>query len=463
LGDYSAFGAGADLGLRLSISDNLSFGVNYQNVLQPRLTLDQDEELLPRNLKVGAGARLPFNNGKAVLSLAADVDKTESLDPRFHLGAELALLNSYFLRGGYDREQISFGGGIRYRWVTLGYAYLSQDVFEAQHRLSLDLALGGSLESMMAKQQQERFQAALELAADERERELAFAMNQARSHFATGQYDSAEVYYGTVLTMTENDEARERLAEISTIVSNKLSAEVRAGTMAELDSARIEQLYEDLSLALEADDLTRAGWLIERGRPTLEDEERFAELEAAYQSRLSSATQTARARGRQLEAQGRWVEAAVSYDRALQLSPNDATARRSLNRLQGRIATLNLLRQGMAALSVADTLAAMAAFDSVLALVPEDTVATTIIASIEQSGWQLGEAASLDQIRGDQAVWSLYLEGIEEFRSGRYEEAISLWRRVLESYPGNIETKKNIEQAKLRLESNAASDGQASR
>lgn len=464
LGDYSAFGAGTDLGLHLAITDNLSLGVNLQNLLQPRLTLDQDEEFLPRNLKVGAGAKIPLSAGKAMLSLAADVDKTESLDPRLHIGGELALYHNYFLRGGFDRDQVAFGAGIQFKWVTLGYAYLTQDNFDAQHRLSLDVALGGSVESMLAKRQQERFQAAVEIANEERERDLNSALEQARTFFANEQLDSAEFYYNTVLTMSsDNEEARNRLDEIGAVEASRLRETVRAGTVAELDSAHVQQLLESLRGSLDSGDLPLAGWLLEQLRPALGTTDQFADLEKSYNAQRNSESLAARARGAQLEAQGRWVQAAVSYDKALQLNPNDSRARRSLNRMQSRIATLELLRQGLGALASSDTTAAMAAFDSVLVLTPEDTVANRMIASIEESGYLKGAAATLDQIRADQSVWSLYLKGIEEFRNGRYEEAISLWRQVLESYPGNPETKKNIEQAKLRLQSGTASDDQASR
>ncbi|MFH2055043.1 MAG: tetratricopeptide repeat protein, partial [bacterium] len=463
LGDYSAFGAGSDLGLQLTLTQNLSLGVNLQNLIQPRLTLNQDEEILPRNLKVGVGAQLPISAGKAQLSLAADVDKSEGLDPRFHVGAELALMNSYFLRGGYDREQIAVGAAVRYRWVTLGYAFLTQENFDAQHRLSLDLALGGSVESMLAKRQQEKFRAAQELAADNRERELTFALEQARTHFDAGAFDSAAAYYNTVLAFAENDEARDRLAAISRMEREALSDRVRAGTVAELDSARVEQLLTDLRTSLETGDLTLADWQLSQLRPTLQGTESFNQLEQEFVSQRNGAALAARARGQQLEAQGRWVEAAISYDRATQLNPDDRNAQRSLNRMQSRIRTLELLRDGLAYLGSGDTLAAMTAFDSVLVLVPEDSAAGTMVASIAASGWRQGEAATLDQIRADENSWSLYLKGIEEFRAGRYQEAIALWRQVLESHPGNVETRKNIEQAQLRLQASTATDDQASR
>lgn len=463
LGDYSAFGAGTDLGLQLNITENLSIGANLQNLVQPRLTLNQDEEILPRNFKVGAGARIPLSSGKAQLSLAADIDKTEDLDPRFHVGAEFALLNSYFLRGGYDREQVSFGGGIRYRWVTLGYAYLTQENFDAQHRLSLDLALGGSVESMLAKRQQERFLAAQQLADDNRERELAFAREQARRHFEAGTFDSAAAYYNTVLAFTNDNEARERLDQIESMQRTELSNRVRAGAIAELDSARIEELLLDLEASLEAGDLTLAEWQLAQLRPVLQGSEQFAELEQQFISQRNGAALSARARGQQLEGQGRWVEAAISYDRATQLNPDDRIAQRNLNRMQSRIKTLELLRDGLTWLGAGDTLAALAAFDSVLVLIPEDSAAALIVSSIQENGWEQGDAATLDQIRADQDSWALYLKGIEEFRAGRYQEAITLWRQVLASYPGNIDTKKNIEQAKLRLEATTASDEDAER
>jgi tetratricopeptide (TPR) repeat protein len=63
------------------------------------------------------------------------------------------------------------------------------------------------------------------------------------------------------------------------------------------------------------------------------------------------------------------------------------------------------------------------------------------------------EATELEDLQKDEKAWKIYLDALEHFRNGDYENAIKLWDEVLEYYPGNKNTINNIEQARLRLQS----------
>ena len=67
---------------------------------------------------------------------------------------------------------------------------------------------------------------------------------------------------------------------------------------------------------------------------------------------------------------------------------------------------------------------------------------------------QQAPTSALAELQKNEAIWRVYLEGIEKFREGEYEAAIKLWEQVLAEYPRNAETEKNIQQAKLRLKKN---------
>ncbi len=459
IGDYAAFGAGGDLGVKLALSDNVALGFNVQNIIAPEITLDQDRESLPTNFKAGLGLTFPFSEGHNRLSFEFDIDKTDNVDPVFHLGGELAFRNSYFIRGGYDVDQVAFGAGIRYKLVSVGYTYKTEEFFEAQHRLSLDISLGGSVESILLKRREEQRLVAERLAAEQRERELFEATTQARYFFQNGLYDSAEVYYEKVAVLSGSDdqEAINRLATIEEEKSNELSASVRAAALAESDSLEAEELFTDAATALTAGDIESSAWLLGRLRPSFGDDSKFKNLDAEYGLLVSRKISGLKGEARRHLSNNDLAAAAICYDEMLRSNRNDRAARQALNSLNRRIISLNLLRNGIAAINNGDTLAALSSFDSLLAVNPHDSVAIGLMRTFSPEPDSL-MSSSLAEIQSDPDIWRLYLEGIEKSREGQYQEAIELWQQVLSSYPGNVETKKNITQAKLRLQASTKID-----
>ncbi len=452
--DQSAYGGGADVGIKLSLSEKIHLGLNAQNLLAPEIRLDRDAEQLPVNFKAGAGVRLPISDGRHFLSLEVDVDKTENVDPLFHAGAEFAIMNHYFLRTGYDVDQINFGAGLRFSIAQIGYTFRTQDYFDAQHRISLDISLGGSVESLLAQREKANREAAETLAREARERDLNFATTQARYFYQNAMYDSAEVYYEKVYVLTGNnsDEAGERLAEIDRQRTDQLTASVRAGVLAETDSTKAAELFGELREALDVKDLEASSVMLSRLRPAFGADQRFQQSEAEYNLLTGDRITALRTEATRQANAGKYSDAAVSYGEILKLNPGDQAAQRSLNQINNRIASLGLLRSGVAAYSAGDTVQARQFLSQALSSNPQDTVALELLSKLD-NGRSVG-AVPLSEIQKDGAVWKLYLDGIDKFRNGAYAEAIRLWEQVLAKYPGNPETEKNIVQAKLRLQSN---------
>lgn len=452
--DASAFGAGGDLGLKVALSDNFALGLNAQNILSPEIRIDRDAETLPITFKAGAGVMLPFSQGRHIMSLEADVDKTENLDPVFHFGGEFAFLNSYFLRAGYDVDQVNLGAGLRFKFVQIGYTFRTQDYFDAQHRISLDISFGGSIESILAEREKDRRDAALQFAKEERARDLNFALTQARYFYQNGMYDSSAAYYQRVGALTDNsdDEAATRLAEIDKQRTQELTAIVRAGVLAESDSIKAAELFAELNDAIKVKDLEASSVMLSRLRPAFGQDERFKNSEAQYSLVASDRISELRSEAVRFVADGKLTDAAQRYGEILRLNPGDAAAQRSVAQLGSRVNALELLRSGVAAYNSGDTTQARELFERVLAANPSDSVAQTMLDRFQAGTKTLG--VPLIEVQNDPESWKMYLEGIEKFRSGDYQQAIRLWEQVLDKHPGNSETEKNIQQAKLRLQSN---------
>ncbi len=452
----SAFAGGADLGLRLSLSEQIHLGVNAQNVLAPEIRLERDNEKLPLTLKGGIGLRLPISEGRHSLTLAADVDKIENVDPLFHVGGEFAIQNAYFLRAGYDVDQISFGAGLKINLVRLGYAFRTQDFFSAQHRVSVDVALGGSLESIMARREQERREAAEQLAKETRERELTYAQTQARYFYQNGMYDSAQSYYQKVFALTgkADDETAQRLQEIDQRREDQLTQAIRAGVLAESDSLKAAELFTDLDEALRVKDIDAAEVMLARLRPAFGADDRFRQGEGSYNLLVGERITALRSEAAQLAAKGQVSEAAVRNSEILRLNPNDQTAQRSLAQINGRIRALELLKSGVAAINAGDSAQARQLLAQALAANPQESTAQELLTKLDPG--RATNVATLADIQKDPEAWKQYLDGIEQFRAAKYDEAIRLWESVLARFPGNPETVKNIQQAKLRLQAGDA-------
>jgi len=46
----------------------------------------------------------------------------------------------------------------------------------------------------------------------------------------------------------------------------------------------------------------------------------------------------------------------------------------------------------------------------------------------------------------------LYLEGVDLYLQGKYTEAIEAWQKILDEDPYNVKVKRNIDEAKQRIE-----------
>jgi tetratricopeptide (TPR) repeat protein len=89
------------------------------------------------------------------------VTTLELFNPRyspasFHIGQEVRHRNIFSLRLGLDDTSPTFGFGAEYRNVAIDYAYRSQDFDVNNHRVSLSIKLGASLEEKRAVVRQER-------------------------------------------------------------------------------------------------------------------------------------------------------------------------------------------------------------------------------------------------------------------------------------------------------------------
>lgn len=139
IGGASGNSMGMDIGLLYRPHRLLSLGASVQNLLEPKITLIEEEEKMARSMR--AGMALRFFRGRMVMT--TDLVKTEFMDTSFRSGLEIWPVRFLSLRGGYDgeREHMSAGAGFRFDNWQFDYAYVSTDL-GAQNVLSATLRFG---------------------------------------------------------------------------------------------------------------------------------------------------------------------------------------------------------------------------------------------------------------------------------------------------------------------------------
>ena len=130
---YSGSGTGLDLSLIYRPLRSLNFGLSLQNILQPKLTLIEEEESYPRCIRVGQA--LKFLNRRLVL--VTDLEKVEGQELKVHTGMEWWAFPSLALRGGYDGQvrEYSLGSGFRFSRYQVDYSMMVHEL-GISHRFS---------------------------------------------------------------------------------------------------------------------------------------------------------------------------------------------------------------------------------------------------------------------------------------------------------------------------------------
>lgn len=139
IGGASGSGTGVDVGLYYRPHRLFSVGGGVQNLVEPKITLIEEEEKLARSMR--AGLALRFFRGR--LLMCSDIVKTEFMNTSFRSGMELWPMRNLALRCGYDgeREHLSTGAGFRTGNWQFDYAFVDTDL-GAQNVVSATLRFG---------------------------------------------------------------------------------------------------------------------------------------------------------------------------------------------------------------------------------------------------------------------------------------------------------------------------------
>ncbi len=447
----SDYGFGFDFGMTARLNSYMSLGIMARDIVPPTLELITTEESVPVTLVAGIAIKKLNFGDKFAISAGLDLEKAEDRSVKVHSGAEILFEGLYAIRGGYDRDDLSFGAGLRYGQFEIDYAYKIMDYFEDSHRFSITYLIGKSVEEKAHQEQIDEQRHSSDLIEGERQRQFIFYQEKASVFYDKHELDSALSYYQRALAFDQSN--RQIINTISDIEKEKEAelAKVQAERETVLEQNKYIETYytqaqnfyirkyypaalDMLELILDVEPEHKQAYALKNIIMGTILNEVSESMDIAHEARQN----------------GELVRAIELYTRILYLDPGNTKAQRELEVVAPRMDLAGQLNSGMELFKQGKFNEARKVFKAVLAANPDEPVAREYLSRLDAD---VESSSTLEMVQQDRRIWPLYLDGLRFMRNKEYANAIEAWEKVLEAYPNNENTLRNIEQARLRLES----------
>lgn len=446
--NYSAYGFGFDIGGRAKIIDNLYAGLVVQDIIGANIQLIDEKERTPVTFKTGLSYFISKNDFPVIGRVNLDLEKPENRSIKLRTGFEAVHNSGLALRAGYDRENPSLGMGIQYQNLFVDYAYKFVDHLSDSHRFSFTLNFGMTKEESLEQREtikKENIQSAI---AENRLQALNSYLDKANDFYDAEMYDSALAAYYRADVYAENEDKefiKSRIDEINITLGGlngfpSRTGRITGGTGVDLiNQARI--LFEEGAL-LPARDMVRMARRYEIQSADLDT------LDLAISFAINRKINTNLEIAKMSFENGDYISAYDKYNTVLMYDFQNELARTGSSLAEKRLNLAQHLNLGLEYYNQGKYISSQRTLRAVLNLDSENKTAREYLDKIAD---RIHQSPSLEDLQKDTRIWDVYLEGLEAFRRGDYENAIRLWENVLEVYPNNHNTLENIEQARLRL------------
>ncbi len=450
LDNNSTYGIGMDLSLLKPISDKISIGAIYQDMISPRLRLSNRTENIPHTIMIGMAMRNPLDFSIFRSNINVALELPENRAARVHFGGE-TFYEWFDFRAGYDSDNLTFGVGFTRRRLRLDYAYRIMDGITDSHRFGLSIKVGRSISDKIKLEDELRDARGNYLILDDRKRQLEHYKSKADGFYRANNVDSAMSYYHRALAYRPDDP--EILGKITILnrtrdkqlIEEKSELTDKIARQAIMDDyfSRAEKFLEDGRL-----DISQT-W-IDRALDIEPDQARFHALKNRLKESIAIKSGNLLNEASAAENDGRLFDAIMNYTQILKLSPNNVIAEEMRTRAANSINAIKMTGLGLEAYYKKDYTKARQKFTDALAIDKNNRVAREYLNKIT-APQPTPEAKEREELKQDVETWKIYLNALRHYQDGEYEEAIKLWKQILENYPGNEETLENIRQAELRM------------
>jgi tetratricopeptide (TPR) repeat protein len=435
------------------------FGLKINNFIEPQLKEGVQTDDLPLTFKLGLLKKIRFAGGE-FFTVMMDFDISEKRAMKVHMGSEYRVMEYGDLRVGYSDGGLSFGAGVEYNMFRFDYSYgynEFSDVLPGVHRLSLSVNFGKNRDEMYqlaeAERAIERQRVFEELQREENRRFVIEHTQTADRFFADGNYLAAIVEYRQVLNTDSSDVyAPTMIDSANVLLQEDFNREQAAAVKDAVDRSRA------------ATDSAFVASHFERGRQLL-DKNQFSEAILEFnnaldrdpnnpmlKSAIATAQRTKGEESQRLIEQARLEMNNQNFSNALilladarSLAENNSSLIQQINQVENQIAIQQKIQQGVSLFQIKEFTKALATFEEVLALDPENEIALDYQkrSKIET----LSKEASMDQLTQER-----YLKGMEAYLKENYPEAIRIWNEILTEQPYNKKVHNAVQGAKDKME-----------
>lgn len=450
IGEDSDYGFGMDFGIRKYFTPKLSVGFTVRDMIPAEIKLKNIDESVPTSLVFGLGYRGFELSEYTKVTGSFELEKIDERSTKIHTGGEMAFYDAYFIRAGYDRDNFSIGAGFIYRRLKIDYAYKFLDYIEDSHRFSISFLIGSSISEQKSKREEEVLRRGTAMMEDERNRQFAFFKGKADQYYDQFRLDSALVYYQRSLAFEEDNKEI-----IGTIAAIEDAINVRKTELEKIEKTKLEMenltdnFYQQAVSFFERHLYSAARDMLELIFDINKNHVDARKLESKINKAVEKEITDKLEIGKKAENEGRYFEAIEAYTRVLELDPSNQEIKEAKIRIGDRLDLAKQLNMGIEFYRVGQYDEARKRFKTVLSIDPKEPVALEYIQKIDVS---IAQPATLDELQKDKQTWQLYIDGLRYMRNKEYQKAIDAWEKVLEVYPNNVNTLNNIEQARLRLQ-----------
>ncbi len=464
-GDLTAIGVGMDLGLLYKpqfftsmILRDWSFGFNIRNLFKPQVKEGDGIDGLPLSVRFGI-ARKILISGNNQLHFALDVDYSQNRDMYFHFGTEYNYNEFGLLRAGFDGHNPTFGAGVKYNIFQIDYAFGSPTdtgILPSVHRFSLSFNFGMNrdqlfeISELKRKENEERLVARMR--ETDRQKFIEERLTMADSYFEQGNFLDAFVEYQQVIGQDPfNSRANIMLDSSDVLLKEKMNSEQALAVQSALDKERAEsnrqyftEHFDKGRLFLDKKQFTEALIEFNIARERVPGNPTVINAISTTKRQIREELDNLILQSRREFQNGNFAAAMQMLSDARVLGGEDPAIQNEIEALNKRIQLQADIQNGLNLFEIGQYDQALNIFEDALRENPDNELVKQYYekSKIETNG----KTEDLDP-----AAERRFLEGVNMFVKGRYQEAISIWEEVQKLQPYNKKVLKALEGARERL------------
>ncbi|MCD6374168.1 MAG: PorV/PorQ family protein [Caldisericaceae bacterium] len=465
-GNLVDMGVGMDLGLmyRPQIFTNVllrdwSVGLNVRNLFPPQVKEGENVDEFPLSVRLGFMRRILLKGVGNQFNLMFDLDYSQKRDLRIHFGTEYKFRNLAMVRLGMDGSSPTFGAGLQYSIFQIDYAFSSSpysNVFSSVHRFSISLSFGPTRDDLMklaeARKKEEEAKLIAAIREADRQKMIKQHLEQADKFFNEGQYLDAIVEYQQVLSYDAfNQKAKVMLDSADALLQKRLDDERQKAVQTALDKERaesdrqfIQEHFEKGRTYLNNNQFTQALIEFNLALERAPDDPTILEAIKTTKRRLNEELNRLVTKIRQEFRKGNYSEALRLVGEARLLGGDNQALQQEIETLSQRIKVQETIQRGLSFFELGEYDLALKVFEEALQLNPENEL-------VKQYYEKAKIEAQSKQEELDPAAEKKFLQGVDLFVKGKYQEAIDVWQEILKDYPYNKKVLTAIENARERL------------